>query len=371
MTTQSTKRIPTDAERSDILRTLTIWTQNQTAAEDLTQQTMLEAWKSERQPPDPEWRPWLFGIARNMFYRWRRDLARDLRRTIAMPETDAIFEATASDIDLDIELERNEIAALLHDLLDRLPKETRDILLHMYINELPQAAIAESLGLHEKAVEGRLFRGKRILRDQLLMFRADAAVELGIVTESNTWQQTVHWCPRCGDQQLLARWSDKGTLRFECPSCLDGARTEVYVGDEIQSRTLNRRPTYSRVMKFFSLQSDACVRTNPSLPVTCPACDSTMRYMVQRFNEPLAFEAAFFCNSCDAYFRFENLLECGIDAKAGVAFRLQHPRVAASPPTLINYQGMEAIQVRWIARDGSAELIAFHDPQLGYLIETV
>src|SRR5699024_2862129 len=111
------------------------------------------------------------------------DLAADLRRSIATPESEAVLAAASFDGDIDTELEQQEIVSLLHDMLDALPTNTRQVLLLKYIYELPQSEIASVLGLNEKALEGRLHRGKQKLRTHMLTHQPDTALSLGVVTE--------------------------------------------------------------------------------------------------------------------------------------------------------------------------------------------
>lgn len=370
MTDTSTKRIPTANERADLLRSFITWTRNPTIADDLVQQTMIEAWKSDRQPEDREWRPWLFGIARNVFYRWRRELARDLRRSIAIPESDEIFEAAASVTDLDALLDRREMMHLLEEMLEVLPVETRHILLLKYLHEVPQTVIADELGLHEKAIEGRLHRGKRKLRDHLLTFQPDTAMMLGIVSETNVWQQTQYWCQHCGNNRLMARWTDDGELRFACPLCQGGIRAEVYVGGTFKSRVANRRPTFASVMNFFSVQTDTCIRATHDSPAICPVCRGTLQRHLQKHSDALGFDAQFSCLSCPAQLHFDDLLECGIDTEAGIAFRERNPRVAAMPPVMATNHGVELIKAHWTSIETSTRFIAWHHPDSGHLLDT-
>ena len=68
------------------------------------------------------------------------------------------------DGNLELELERGELAHLLDQAMALLPPETRTILIERYINELPQAEVAARLGLSENLVAVRLHRGKLALR---------------------------------------------------------------------------------------------------------------------------------------------------------------------------------------------------------------
>jgi RNA polymerase sigma factor (sigma-70 family) len=70
----------------------------------------------------------------------------------------------ADDFDLEVDLERDDLAWLLDRALALLPPETREILVQKYVEECPQADVAARLGLTEGAVEARLQRGKLALR---------------------------------------------------------------------------------------------------------------------------------------------------------------------------------------------------------------
>lgn len=89
------------------------------AVEDLAQETLLEAWRHLKGLRDPQKRfQWLTGIARNVCRRWRRQRGRDLARHVpleAPPEQEGVLpeEAFADLFDIDVELERKELIALL------------------------------------------------------------------------------------------------------------------------------------------------------------------------------------------------------------------------------------------------------------------
>ncbi len=93
--------------------------QNRTQAEDLAQETLLEALRNAHKLRDPGlWRPWLTGIARNVCLRWARSRGRELART--MPLDWETHEAR-DHFDLDVELERDDLATLLDRTLVLLP----------------------------------------------------------------------------------------------------------------------------------------------------------------------------------------------------------------------------------------------------------
>lgn len=370
MNPTSHRLIPSEQDRLDLLRALTAWTGNPAVADELVQQTMIEAWKSNRQPVNAEWRPWLFGVARNVLLRWRRELASELRRSIAEPANEAILGAMAADIEIDAELEQQEIVSLLHDMLDELPAETRQVLLLKYIDELPQAEIAGQLGLHEKALEGRLYRGKQKLRQHLLQYKPDAAVSLGILTEGRAWQPTAIWCRTCGKRELMARWTDAGAVCFDCPSCQDGERMQQLVGGLFQSSELQKRPSFRQIVNFFITQTDAALMASVQSPPYCPGCANRLTRTHDDLPEmSLTIPVSYSCPACGANLEFENLFECAISGVKGRTFLSQFPKVRSLPLRFSSYQNVELVEARWIAISANAEFSAWHDSYTGQLID--
>ncbi len=65
-------------ERAQLVRFCASMSGNLEVAEDLTQETLLEAWRHEQALRDPSRRSqWLVGIARNVYLRWRRKQGRE------------------------------------------------------------------------------------------------------------------------------------------------------------------------------------------------------------------------------------------------------------------------------------------------------
>ncbi len=162
----------TNVQRRQLWRVFRAWTGNPAVADDLTQETLIEAWRSPHRPTgEPDLTQWLFGVARNVLRRHRRDQGRESRLLLDVPDDDRAFAlALASDsLDLDAELEREDIVALLDAALARIPAESRRALLMRYVDELPQREIADRLGIEEGALEGKLHRGKRALHRHLVI----------------------------------------------------------------------------------------------------------------------------------------------------------------------------------------------------------
>ena len=125
------------AERARLVRLCASLTGAPSAAEDLAQETLLEAWRSWAKLADRQaLAPWLSGIARNVCRRWRRRRGREAMYMMREALDDAAAQpATSLDDDGDptIELERHELAALLDRALALLPPETRLALVQHYI----------------------------------------------------------------------------------------------------------------------------------------------------------------------------------------------------------------------------------------------
>src|SRR5579872_2740408 len=201
------------AERPRLVALCASLTGDPTAAEDLAQETLIEAWRHrDRLRDSARERQWLAGIARNVSLRWLRARSRESARTLALPVSTEGDEASAptwddllaGDADLAIELERHELVALLDAALALLPPETRATLLAHYVEQTPLAELAGRLGASDATVAMRLQRGKlalrRILTTELYQEFAPHAPDL---YERHAWEETSLWCSICGRRHLL------------------------------------------------------------------------------------------------------------------------------------------------------------------------
>lgn len=202
-------------------------------AEDLAQETLIEAWRHLDTLRDPAaFDAWLAGIARNMCHRWLRARARDQQHS-SITGADVAGSSTASGqeraeqipdaLDLEAELEREELAELLHRALALLSPSARELLIERYLRDRAQSEVAARLGLSENVVAVRLHRGKLALRRVLTdRFQAEALTYGLVSAETAGWQETRVWCPECGQRHLIGRIpappaNDHFQLR--CPSC--------------------------------------------------------------------------------------------------------------------------------------------------------
>jgi RNA polymerase sigma factor (sigma-70 family) len=206
-----------DAERPRLVRLCARLTGDPDAAEDLAQETVAAAYRGAGGLRDPErGREWLSGIARNVCRRWLQRRGRVAARLAS--EATATAEP-ADHVDIELELERAELAALLDRALALLPTETRAVLVQRFVDESPVGDIARRLGLSEGAVAMRLQRGKLTLRRVLLTDFREQAASYGLV-DADEWQATRIWCPACGQRRLMGRFTgDHDELWLRCPVC--------------------------------------------------------------------------------------------------------------------------------------------------------
>jgi RNA polymerase sigma factor (sigma-70 family) len=128
-------------ERARLVRRCARFTGDVEAAEDLAQETLFEAWRHVHQLHDPAGRAqWLSAIARNVCLRWARRRSQEVARFApldanAEPVAPCLHEELADDIDLERDLEREELIALLDRALALLPPATRTVLIEKYVHE--------------------------------------------------------------------------------------------------------------------------------------------------------------------------------------------------------------------------------------------
>ena len=189
-------------------------------ASDLAQETMIEAWRNQHKLVDPSGiRPWLSAIARNMYLRWRA------KRTRQQSLVQKIVQQTDTTADFELDLERGELAELLHKALSLLPPDTREVLIARFIESLTPVEIASRLGITENNVALRLHRGcgalQGVAREELHHeFEALNLFDIG-----GGWQETSLWCPVCGSHKLEGNLNPLvGKLYLRCPGCYGSSR---------------------------------------------------------------------------------------------------------------------------------------------------
>jgi RNA polymerase sigma-70 factor (ECF subfamily) len=302
-------------ERAQLVRLCGRLTGDVDAAEDLAQETLYEAWRNAHKLRDASGRPaWLAAIARNICLRWARSRGREvarraLPRQLARPDDAAVpdhgLDPALGDVpdefNLEVELERGELVALLDRAMALLPPDTRRILLERYVQETPQAETALRLGLSEGAVAMKLQRGKLALRRLLTTEFLREAVAHGLVDgPSEQWQETRLWCSLCGRRRLVGYLSpDRDEFWLRCPGCDNHHWTAAPRAGLTWHDLKGFRPILARQMTWLDLHYRRALSTRV---FPCPGCGRTLRpWLHQRSGDDpydVAFQAR--CGACGA-----------------------------------------------------------------------
>lgn len=142
-------------------------TYNRQDAEDITQETFLRALRGlASYDTTRPLRTWLYAIAANICRDWarRRGSRPD---TVELLESDAVDEpAATSSQPQDVVAERETRAAVERAVME-LPPDYRLPVVLFYMRGVPQAEIAEIMGVSLSVVKNRLFRARSRLKVML------------------------------------------------------------------------------------------------------------------------------------------------------------------------------------------------------------
>jgi RNA polymerase sigma factor (sigma-70 family) len=349
-----------DAERARLVRLCTRIVGDPIAAEDLAQEALLLAWQRGHQLHDPERRDaWLKAIARNLCRRWLRDRPQSMLQTTNCidDQPDLADELDPADeFDLEIELERNDLARLLDRAMALLPPETRQVLVAQFLEELPQAETARRLGLTQGTVAMRVQRGKLALRhiltsafpEELADYRPFAA------TSADQWQTTRIWCPKCGERRVESIFSRKlGLFRLRCPHC--GSQNNTFNAKLLAAAT-GYRSAMSALLDWVDwfYKHSLVHRTVP-----CHGCENeltiyksvTPRAGISSYDRFLSYR----CRRCTAMTlnaQFINILALPETRR----FWRHHPRIRSVDEREVEAAGCPAIVAGFESVSGSSRL---------------
>ena len=133
---------------------------DRTLAEDVTQETWLRAvreWRKKGPPDQPI--GWLTTVARNLlvsYFRRHRPAQLDVSAAELLA---ALDDGRAR--------ESTQLSAVVCHALARIPSAQAQLLEAFHFEDRRMSQIAETLGLSERAVEGRLRRARQTLRREL------------------------------------------------------------------------------------------------------------------------------------------------------------------------------------------------------------
>lgn len=203
-------------------RLCAVLTGDPTAADDLAQETLLQAWQIRDRLVDPDARgPWLDAIARHVCRRWRARQGRIGVHELASGRPgDEPGAPYAGRDDLGDHLEQEELASLVERALALLPAETREAVVARYVEELGPAEIADRLGMSPQAVSMRLVRGRSRMRRLLeTELGDDPLAQAWVGRHGAAWRATRMTCASCGRPTSMRRDSLVGAVEVRCEAC--------------------------------------------------------------------------------------------------------------------------------------------------------
>lgn len=165
----------------DVYRFALSMVRNEPDADDIVQETFLRAYRSWHTfEPGSDCRKWLFTICRNVFLRSRE---RDRRRVDhggddAQLETMAAAQVTATlrDGGYDELFARLDLAPALDRAIGQLPEVFRSTVVLVDVEGLPYDEAASILGVPIGTIRSRLFRGRRLLQEALVIYARDTGL---------------------------------------------------------------------------------------------------------------------------------------------------------------------------------------------------
>ena len=365
-------------ERTRLIRLCARITGHVEVAEDLAQETLLEAWKYEHALRDVERRrQWLSGIARNVCLRWLRKHGRDAAHFIAplsnQQSQNAGFanfdDLEADDLGVEFELERKELITLLDRALALLPAETRIALIQHYVEESPLAEIAAQLGTNASAVAMRLQRGKLVLRHVLTHEMGHELAPYALSAQKDEWEVTPLWCHLCGQHHFLGKRDPvEGRLLLKCPAC--SPQPEQVLSQNhlsLLKGMKSYKPALSRLMAWcdhyyregLKNGTIACASCGRMLSVHICTLEEIPGWVVDDMPEWTTQKderiVAILCEACRSSYRIP-LSALVLALPQGRQFSRANPRIHLLPHWRVETEGREAIITRFESVTDNASL---------------
>jgi RNA polymerase sigma-70 factor (ECF subfamily) len=161
----------------DVYRFALSLTRDESDADDVVQDTYLRAYRSwHTYMPGSDCRRWLFTICRNVFLRSRERARPTVELDAADVDTAAASSVYAMAVREGYEdvFARLDLAPAISNALQNVPEPFRATLIIVDVEDQSYESAAEILGVPIGTVRSRLFRGRRLMQEQLLTYAMDA-----------------------------------------------------------------------------------------------------------------------------------------------------------------------------------------------------
>ncbi len=354
-------------------------------AEDVVQETLLEAWRHLEKLREPErFASWLDGICRNVCKRHLHarsitPLARELE--VAKDGEPAFDLPDPQAVDPLEELERQDMHILLDRALSHLPVGTRELVELCYLAEVPQREAAERLRISLGALEVKLHRARhqlyQILHGEDLRADAQAFGLLLDGDEAAGWQETRQWCFLCGKHHLRGLFerqtSNRTSIRLRCPECSSRYETDLLnTAHHPEAGPIRSfRPVVKRIIQASAEFFHACLSQR-----RCPICLSSVatqvidrRVLTPPYSHydalPLGIYGRIDCPTCGPSF-----CEAYIPAFLHPTVRdfMLRPHIFYEPAVFVSYEGSDAIRFRLIDLNSTETLTVLTHPQMLHIL---
>ena len=350
------------------------------AADDIVQETLLEAWRHLSQLRSPDrFESWLHGICSNVCRRWSRTQGRTVQHQVPFSSLrsderysdderlDTLALADESAFDPAEELSRQDLTILLDRALGHLTPDTRKAVEMCYLAELPQREAAQRLGLTINTLEVRLHRARRQLLQVLNGELRAEAEDFGLLVnpkEQLEWRETRIWCIFCARhhfQGMLETMHDgRVSIHLRCPDCTNvGPREWIFSGGLFELRGLKSfRPAWNRAQQIAVNYWTATRKRK-----TCFYCQAPVKMWLAEPGQWIGniirpwqgYRFVIYCPACDSLNTF---YAGGIVWQHPLTQRFiqEHPRWIHEPEVLTDYSGLPALRVTFADVTGTAHL---------------
>jgi RNA polymerase sigma factor (sigma-70 family) len=342
-----------DRERRRVTRLCAVLSGDPSVAEDLAQDTLLQAWRIRDRLVDPSGSgPWLDAIARNVCSRWRvgRGRIREHELSSGRPENPGVADAGYDELgDL---LEQGELVELLDRALRLLPSETREAMIAAYVDELGPREIGRRLALSPAAVSMRLTRGRARIRELLETELADEPLaQVWVNRHGVAWRSARVPCSSCGAATIQMRRDEyAGLVETRCNNCEPGGLAAAWRLDNpslAPDLMAVRRPSavVSRMAAWSHGWWPSAIATGLASCTRCRAQVRVVPYERADYQEPRiarGWEAS--CVACGEVLSISLLgfAMCCLEVRA---LRSRRPRAHAVPTMTVQRDGRCALVV--------------------------
>jgi RNA polymerase sigma-70 factor (ECF subfamily) len=173
---------------ADVHRFALSMTRDESDAEDVVQDTYLRALRSwETFAPDSDCRRWLFTICRNVFLRSRERASRWVAFDTVDLDVMSVDGSMARlwDDRPVVDYASIDVWPAIRRAVSRIPEPFRSAIVAVDLDDESYESAAIRLGVPIGTVRSRLFRGRRLLQDQLRVY----ALDLGVTDGSNIFRE--------------------------------------------------------------------------------------------------------------------------------------------------------------------------------------